>query len=206
MNRPNQMRMKSLYLSDTAFIKFRYQFNSQINGAGGAVSKVWRGNGPYDPVFALGGTQPNGWGFWSQAYRKYICYGSKIICKCVNTGTLPYELILMPSLTDDGDGLASVYDYIGQPYIKHVTIGGSNGGNDVKTLKQYMSTAKLFGVPKKKVTAEDNFNSAMGNVPANGWYWILGGQYVEPSTAEINLNVQLTITYYVRLYDRILLD
>lgn len=205
MNRPNQMRTRSLYLSDTVFAKFKHVYNTSLASTGTSNGVFFmRGNGPYDPVVAVGGNFPAGWSFWSGAYKRYICYGSKIKVTFTNNGDWPAEVFIIPTVSQTFDLATNAEDIAENPYNHKKYITTNAGSHGQTTVKHYMSTAKIYGIPKKKVTAEDDFSAETNTTPLRQWFWAVG-QWNFGDNLDIATFCIVETTYYVRLWDRRLL-
>lgn len=70
-------------------------------------------------------------------------------------------------------------------------------------VKQYMSTAKIRGVPNDTIAIDDNFSSLTTTNPTEQWFWIVGAQNADQSTATV-VNIRVDMVFYVRFFDRVI--
>ncbi len=76
-------------------------------------------------------------------------------------------------------------------------------GNGRVRFSNYMSTAKIFGVPVNMIMTTQ-FTGSMGSSnPTSSWFWIISLQDMDQTTVSLAF-VDLTMTYYCKLWNRII--
>lgn len=191
---PDRLRVKLRYSSVYTF--------SIV--AGVATYNQFRGNSIFDPDLTGVGHQPLGFDQWANFYGSYKVHGSSIQASLVNTSTTSTQfdqnvgfLVVYPQT---GTAAPSSTESIEQPYSKYKMINPF-GGHAGKTIKSYMSTARIYGVPRLAVGIEDDFAGAVTTNPSNQWCWnVIGGTLNSSNNTTFSLLVRLT--YYVEYWNR----
>lgn len=167
---------------------------------------MFNGNSIFDPDVNNTGTQCQGMSYLISAggpYLQYTVFASKctVTVTRTDTGVSPVEIYLVPT-TSNGLVPTGTTQLRSQNYVKWKTLGSANAGNNVKTIKYYMTMQKIFGKSKHWVMDEDA-NSAIFNAdPAHTYYWNLKIQ--DPQlTTNFNCEVWVKMEYYTMLFDRI---
>lgn len=179
---------------DVMRVSLPYNINRTFSGTfiGDAV---FRGNGPNDPEFALGGGQPIGFDQWSAFYRRYRVLASKIEMQVINR-TQGTTIHVVPMNTSAA--LTDVNQILEQQYAKTILLGANQ---DDKKIVHYMDTATIRGVPKQGVRIEANLSALNTSVPLQEWFWHIGGSV--PNIADsFVFDCNITITYYMEWCDR----
>jgi len=129
---------------------------------------------------------------------------SKCKCRFNNLENAAYATVVwMYPFPDEPDTefLASGINLArAQPYCKMQMIGIEEGGNDIKSIEEYMTGKKLLG--NKEYLYDPAYSANITAQPANLFSWIMGGsnQVGHAGTAGFATDVELT--YYVKFYDR----
>lgn len=73
--------------------------------------------------------------------------------------------------------------------------------------RRYMSTAKIFGVPKTAVRNDDDWTAdTSANVAStNAWHWYALMGPIDPEVVSTYI-IRVTINYYVKFFKRRVLD
>lgn len=87
------------------------------------------------------------------------------------------------------------------PYVKYKTLSAYTAGAPRNSVRNYMSTAKIFGVNPVAVKSEDNYGAAFTANPVDAWYWIVITQPSDEATA-MTSTLLVEIVYYVELLSR----
>ena len=81
---------------------FRYTRTQQVTATGGSAGYAIFRMSPYDPEYAIGGTQPRGWNQLESLYRDYVVDSVNVEVRFINSSpsSRPYTFILArPSVT-----------------------------------------------------------------------------------------------------------
>lgn len=208
---PTIGRSRSVIVPDEQFMKLKYNGVATMLISAGSISNyIWSGNSVYDPDVSGTGHQPMGFDQWSAFYNKYTCFGSKITVEILNisgatAGAQNIQATLMPlasrvatSVPQSVTDINVLYEY---PYCQHKE-GNIVGGASRLKFKSYMSTAKIDGVSKQKIAIDDNYTALISADPVNEWKWMIAAQTADQSSG-VTLKAIVTITYYVKMFDRI---
>lgn len=133
----------------TNAVKLRYVTSTILDAAPGAIASVaYRANSCFDPSFAIGGHQPNGFDQWSQFYNHYVVVGSRLKVTMAMTGTTPSGGILLGGvfLSDDTTHSATVSTLMEQSQYRGKKAYYSLSGNRPTTISKGFSTKKFFNV------------------------------------------------------------
>lgn len=203
-NKYNWRAVPNPITSDVMYGKLKYNYHGSVSGSSTAtpLSYVFRGNSCYDPDQATGGHQPLGFDQWMTFYDKCVVLSSKITWRIFNTTTEVCQYTLYPSRTDTPasgqyTGLREI------PYSKTATSGDyDHSGNDILTISNYMSTAKIFCISKQEVKDNAIYGHSSGGNPTNQWYWILTTAAQSQPTMVKSYEYDVEVTYWYMFKDR----
>lgn len=202
------VRANPTYMPDRYFTKLKYSsFNSvpdSVSPDGYYGTKIYRGNGLFDPDQAIGGQQPMGFDQLVTFYQRYRVYACKIWVRLHSlggTGTTPYYLAVCPFIGTTPTGFNGwITNITEQPYSRFRT---RNQYDSNPSIKMCMSTAKIYGVNKSNVKNDDLFSSPTGTLPTNQWSYLLSYGNLNPAaSAATNYITEVKITYYCEFYER----
>lgn len=189
-------------VSDQTLVKLNYQqtvFIDVVNQVFGIIH--FRGNSIFDPLFAIGGTQPMGHDQWATLYRRYQVLGSSIACRMssAEAAKTTMEICLRPATLE-----TAAYSEIRQMMEQ---TGSSSKlvparSTSLLRFKRYASSAKMFAVPGS-LASDDSTIANFGANPAKEWLWSIGANTVVPDSDVTRIVCQIKLTYYVKLLDRI---
>lgn len=166
-------------------------------------NNVYRGNGPHDPRAASGGVQPTGFDQWATFFRRYKCYGSSITVKFLSAATSAATQNWWAACWPSAEGSptnATILDEVEMlPYVTSRLFNISAPW--AATIKKYMSTAKILGVPKSAIDKEMDYSAVTNTVPIREWYWNIMVQ--APGGTTFTATARVYITYYVEFFDRV---
>lgn len=180
---------------DRIFVKLRYRTTHQnTTTAGAKYDYVFSGNNIFDPDTTGTGHQPLLFDTYASLYSNYVVHASKMKVTSNNLASTnegaSCAFIVTPSITSLAS--FSVDEISEQRYaVKKLTT--LNPGKTI--IKSYMSTAKIYGVPKYVVTADDKFSSAVSTGPTNNWRWTITQQNLGSNT--VNQYYQVEMVFYV---------
>jgi len=192
---------------DTLYVKFKYHGWISVSGAANPLNQAFRGNGPWDPVVDTGGQYPPGFKAYGGFFERYTCLGSSCKATFDNANGVPVILAVIPSLYDtlaDSDEIDSIRN------VKYKICGRDGSAKSLGSVKNYMSTHKMFGISKAEVLDYTGFTGIISATDAsNGlptavsrWNWIVrlrtaAGTPESPLTLTGTVNIVLT--YYCLL-------
>lgn len=183
---------------DSISLKLKWVESHNRSLASGISAYVIRGNGPYDPRYAVGGTQPYGWDEWTAFYSKYLVTSSKIKVTMgeTSTGTVPLIVTLAPRITDTTDSDVNLNQQ--RPYTRKCILAPA--GNAIRTCSHYISTKKILGL--RHVDPEENvYSSDITGLPAQEWFWHITS-YPQDGTSNVAANFTVEIVYYITFFKR----
>jgi hypothetical protein len=187
-------------LGDRLKVKLAYtDFYDSTTDANGVYTYTYTGNSPYDPDVTGLGIQPTGWDQYSNLYRFYYCSGSKITATVVNknsSNSIRWGVSTGTNVLSAAD--LAVMDPTEWPYTKWRTLGPSTTSKSVGTVKNYLSTKKVYGY--KAATNTNFIASVAGPNPTNLWYWNVF--IANPALTATTFTISLKIVYYVIFFQR----
>lgn len=178
---------------------------STVTGVGNQAS--FKANSILDPGGSSAATQPYGYDVFSLMYSRYRVFAAAIEVETqiyssgsVAQANVPYQVMLWPgkvttSFVSDPDGARQ------QPYGKDSIFASANAQTTDKVMRNYMSTAKIFGVDTRAVQSDDLYaGTILSTDPGNLWYWniMLGGL----ATGSNTILFRSTMIMYTELYSR----
>lgn len=172
-----------------------------------------KGNGLENP---LGNTpftnaQPLGYDKIGNLYQKFIVHGCKVKIEITNnTSSQSMGVVLFPTTEVNPLGTPP-YTYaqaLALPYAKDRFVGAISGNNKI-TLTNYISTNKIYGVPKSKIRDEDNFAGTTiseeispNSDPINAWFWNLTISNNTGVATSMSYNMVCKVTWYCEFFNR----
>lgn len=189
--------------ADYAFVKLRYVDTFSVGANGVAPSlNVFRGNGPYDPLYAAGGGTCDHFATYAALYQRYICTGSKLRVTFMNGGANDIMCAVIAAPDTYTPGSEPLTETMEQKRCITRTLGNNNGGNNIKVIQSYQSTARIMSVPKVTVLADDAFQSGVATIPSREWVWNILTQTADEAT-NTTVRFKVEITYYCKFFQNI---
>lgn len=202
--RKNVTIVPQVGVADSMFCKLKYSTRAGMGTGSTAVTICQiRGNGPYDPEVAIGGSQPDFWNTYSPNYRTYLCFASKVKVTYMQqsataTNNVIWGVTPAPSNYDYSTAIwPELQEY---RYTKSRITGTSNNSGTVQTIKYYMHASSVFGIPKKRISMNNQYAGPIDGLPGNQWYWTVWSQCQDETTAVSGI-VNIRVTYYIKFYD-----
>lgn len=187
---------------DDLFVKLRYNEVFQLSSTSGSNGEyLFRGNSLFDPDLTGTGTQPLFFDQWSTIYATYTVMGSSIMAKFMPDGNLTgagFRCAIAPLLGITTLG-ATKFDVASQTPSSRV--GLLYNSPAPLTLRQYCSTARIFGITQAAVLTDTTLSAANSANPANQWTWHVCIQSSDLSST-VTGTVDVDIMYYVRFSQR----
>ncbi len=184
--------------ADRALVTLKWAYSTNLTLPANLIPAQFgiRGNGPYDPWSATGGTQPVNYDDWSAIYAQYKVLSCRIMVRFNSPGTL-IQAAIVPTL-DSVVSFNTFDEAVAQPFVTVCEYGAQQGtwfGNT-------MDTAKLFGQSRTQFTGDnEEFAAVVTGVPNSQWYWTVTAR--DPSSAGISLvPVEIMVEYKTLFYDR----
>lgn len=175
------------------------------------LSSYFVGNSPFEPDPEASGEQVSGYQLFTQFYRSWICFGSKIRFTLRNTTLSATDTISANSmgfvLKPDRDFSSTITDLnqlAQSPNARYVSLGPLAGSQSQKTVSRYMTTAKIYNYNRTKIGVDENFWGRPAAQPDNLWYWQyhFGEDYEDPG-GTTKCNYRVKIVYYVMMFSRL---
>lgn len=201
-NKPMKLVMRrGLIIPDMYFVKMKYVDNYQFgNGVLTTFTQEWRGNGPFDPDFSVGGHQPLGWDQLSTLYNNVLCYGSTVKIRGTNLSTtVPLKLTLTPVV--DSTAINSVT--LAETTYARTKICGTATGSSNFYLKNHMTVRKMYGLSKLG-TQDDDYISGTTALPVNQFFWQFNMSSINSAAITANaVTFEAEVIYYMCFFKRI---
>lgn len=182
---------------DQIMLKMKYRDLVNLNSPQGVYTyRNYRGNSIFDPDQQSIGKQPLGRDQWDPFYQRYQVMASKCVVRFAQSKVNGANLNCCLTPTDGVGVLLDIVTQMEQPYSKSKLL--CYDATAPKVLSSYMTTKKKFGY-SKGITQNDQLSALNGNNPAEQWYWVVG---VAGTGGQMSVDLNIEITYYVRLFDR----
>lgn len=178
----------------------KLQYTTFLNLAGTPTARhVFSGNSIHDPdVTGIGG-QPLGHDQWQAFYEKYMVKSSKIQVQILNNSTTASPGNVLINLNPMDDNAVRFYDELaGMQYNKNRFVAPVSAGSNGVYMSHYMGTKKIMG----DEVLDDLYEGRFGFDPTEKWYWVIQADAFNGIGA-VNLAVKVTMTYYVKLFQRV---
>lgn len=161
---------------------------------------------------------------WAAFYNKWVVRASKIVVKFIRTSSGSsytdqsfQNISIKPADDDDisSNTADTVIQQMTDPYVRYSTLGISDAGTGIRTIKNYITTKKLmgdrYGLGKDQTTAgqvntiQGNFSGAANGFPSHDMYWLIKLMPLDgvlAASQDANCYLQVKIRYYMELFDR----
>lgn len=181
--------------------KLKYNFTQALNGTFLNIVNI-RGNGAYDPEQAAGGGQPMYFDQFSALYQRYTVLSSSISCTFVNRAGVGEAAFTKVGVYPLGDLVAplTLQEATEKDNCKYAQLGPNTGDQGIIQMNHYAKATQVLGKAKDENT-DDTLSAGIGANPAREWFWIVFAGALD-GTAAISLYLDITVTYYVKFYDR----
>nr|WAE42284.1 MAG: capsid protein [Cressdnaviricota sp.] len=185
-------------IPDFLDVKLKYIETGFKTTSTGYYTAIYSGNGAQGPQITGGfgtGHKPMSWNNWISLYGYYMVKASSIKIQFIPSSTT--QVVVYP-IVNSGTGPSTLGQALEFPRVKTCMCSGANGPT---SLRNYMTTATMFGV--KSLNNDDQPYCALTSAaPAQQWFWIVGFEDPDLATTTI-LTCKVEITYYLRFFGRI---
>lgn len=178
------------------------QYSKQINLTGLAGNYYnFRGNSVYDPDESGAGLQPTGFDELMALYNQFVVNASSIkvhACNNITTGSAGNVYLTIFPTTQDFDTRLGIDQASTNAYARNKLLVPVSAGGNPAIMSNYMNSKKQFA----KFSSNDQIYA--GNDAANPneqWYWHIEATPLDLA-GNIDVWMQVTITYYVSFFDR----
>lgn len=173
--------------------KLCYHEVVHLTNVGGIDDYVVRGNGPYDPRYAVLGGQPPYYQELDEIYSEVRVFASAIEVRFDNNNdTAPVRVCVVPTVA--ATSRSTVDDAIGNKWAVNALVCTS--ANEPVGLNNYMTTKIIRGC--KDVRDDDELASVTGGLPSKQWFWHIVCQTADASAND--LFVDFSITYWCEFF------
>lgn len=182
-------------MPDALFCKMRWYTSLEFSdAAGGQDSAVFRMNDIFLPQSSAV-TRVLGFNQLSDFYGRWECLGTKIACRMVNnSSTATINCLLLPDIDTTVENLDVSRQY---PYAVYKQLGVQSAGTGIKVLRQYMTIRKFEG----RRTTDNAYTGTDTASPGSVRFWHLSTE-ANDATSGYTVNVDVSMTFYVRWYTR----
>lgn len=202
IRRPYKSRMyRSLGIPKARFTKLKWSAHYQFNlGAGTGATADFKINSCYDPVAAIGGTQPYYFDQYSAMYQRYRVYGVKIniiaAAQCATAGTI-WPSMLLSHYCDSAPawGTIDVAATAKGNVLRMIPLGQNK-----VFISKYYDLSKVTGMSKKEYNLSDTTQAYCVADPAKV---IRSTVWIQNNDIAVAISPQywIFITFYVKFFD-----
>lgn len=189
--------LKGLIIPDVLYTKHKYKLNFNFGaGAATAAAVQFRGNSLYDPDATGVGLTVAGFREYMNFYLEYCVLASSIRWEITSNSAVSINYTVRPDydLTNPSENGTFLPEE--NRYTKAYLCGATTLGNhNAKVLKNYMSTAKIYGMSPRFIKDSPDFYGVTNSNPTRQWYWLLSGYDYSGASAQAAI-CKVTITYY----------
>lgn len=187
-------------------LRFREQVATTIT-AGVPTVYFFSGNSLFDPNTTGSGHQPYYFDQWATLYGFYRVLGSSCSLMPISDSAVTnaqFRTSLTPRLST-ATGNIDQFTSMEAPYCKY-TYGNQQFSERPHAVRNYMSTAKVWGERSSTVKSEDNYQAAITASPSDQWYWqCITWLMNDASSLTLSTRTEVVITYYAEFTGRIFL-
>lgn len=164
MSIPRSMNNKSTFVT----LGFnQYQTLTELTSGEGRIAR-YRLNSAYDPTPAIASNQPLGFDQYTNIFQRYLVYGGNWEVHIGNQLTTGPGLAVVGCwVTTENDVPATATMWSSTNGAQSKLISSSSGGPSVAVFKGKINIARAFGVPKKNIWVEENYEANINANPTN---------------------------------------
>lgn len=147
---------------------FLYFDTFQLNTAAGVANRVYRTNSIFDPDLTGVGHQPGGYDQLMAIYEHFVIYECEYKVVFVNTNATSASSLVGVQNSDNITVSSTIFSSNVENGNAQWTACGPAPGQGVKTLTGTLDVAKLMGVSRAQLLADDTFWGTATTNPADG--------------------------------------
>lgn len=201
--RPLRIKRYSTAVPSATYAKLNYSYTGQEMAlATYTVNRVvYRLNGMFDPDLTGAGHQPYYYDQWSAMYQNYKVYGCKArVCVAMHSGgTKPAYLVLWAN--PSSDITITNPDQMVETFGSKLIMVPSD--QSARYVQRYYRIQSIFGVSRMQYSTDPNYMGRLGNVgTGTDPTYVAALAIMGYSGLTCTLNMDVKLTYYVKLYGR----
>jgi hypothetical protein len=185
-------------------LNVRLQYIDNFTDVSGSYQEVlYRGNGPFDPVYAVGGGQPLWWDELTAIYDSYVAHKCEIhvnVIQLTGTGSSAFAAVgVYPNISSTAAldlTTAQEMDYATAGFV-----GPNTGGPNQINMSSSFTTQQLYAVPRSFARNSSDFISATSTTPTNEWLFHLYYGSLDASS-DVNLRFTVRLIYNIKFFNR----
>jgi len=189
---------------DAIMVKLKYVSQIKIDTTSAFFyDQIYRGNTLFDPDLTNVGHQPMGYDQWAAFYNRYRVLACAAKLNIINEAAGPPCHVVFGPSTSATPYSGDLQEALEQPRAKYV--GPLEvASRRAHSMKHYMTTSEVFGVPAEAVKDENDYSAATSTSPNKIWYWHLSLVSTDVSS-DLLITWNLELTYYCMFQDRVAL-
>lgn len=166
------------------------------------TNKLYRLNNIYQPAVSSALHRAQGWNYINGIYGKYKVYGAKVNIMFTDPSQDGLTVGIRPAQFDNTDYMSLETVSAASQKRWTVTKSINNTGSQVVRYSRYFDIGNMQGLTKSQFRADDDkYAAALDANPAISPYIELAVAN-NKDTVSATINSQITIIFYVQLYDR----
>ncbi len=165
-------------------------------------TRIYTGNGPFDPDVTGAGAQPVGYDQYSAFYNRVRCYASSIKVHCfTESATTTTNSVFAVRPSNNATVLASLPEEVSNDRSRNLALALLGSGPAAGTIRNFSKTSTIVGVPNKAVSSKDSLQSLISANPADLWYWIVSFGSADETSSKVH-QIWVELTYYLVFFDK----
>ncbi len=181
---------------DRVYVRLKYT-NSLAISISALNFLEFSGNGVNQPDDQATAERPRGFNEWMAIYARYKCHKSSISVQILNLDALTLDAVVVPSVLAP-TGVIDTEDVREQPYARSRRLTGASGSISGVTIFNSMKTKTMYGTR----FIDREFTGAISTKPSQQWNWRIYTQNLTNDVGTTNLDVSVSITYFIELSQR----
>jgi len=157
----------------------------------------FRINSLQDPNYSGVGHQPRSYDQWGAFYGRYKVNGCKVQVRCFNGSTSSLKTFMHADT--DPSQIMSYEEAIEGPAGNTNLIVPAANQSSIPSMNRYYSIRKVCG----EKTLDDIYSSPFGANPTKQVYLTIGAESLTTGLLATSISFDVTLTFYVSLFDRI---
>lgn len=181
--------------------KLKFNYSQKFNSAAFNDFLI-RANSVYDPLYAVGGLQPMYYDELANLYQRYCVLSSSCQVTFVNavaSGEPGFIKVGMYPLGDTTSP-ANITEATERDNCKYAQLGPNTGDQGIVQMKSYCKNSSIVGKARDENT-DDILSADTASNPIRQVYWHIWNGTLD-GISNTNIYVDITVTYYVKFYDR----